>query len=257
MLEIPYNGSSVLTSSICMNKFKTNNLLRKNGFLTPKSLLVRKSNWLKNKSKQLENIQKKLKYALITKPHDDGCSVLVDKSKTKEELSKKINDYFLTNKNLIMIEECITGIELTVGVIGNNKPTALPPSQSVAKKDILTIEEKFLPGEGENQTPASLPEKDIKIIKKEMEQIYSFLNCRGYARLDCFYNVKSKQVTLIEVNSLPGLTPATCLFHQGAEIGIKPMELIDKIVEFGFEEHLKQINIIEQNKVKQNIEFTN
>ncbi|HML19678.1 MAG TPA: hypothetical protein PKD74_03830, partial [Candidatus Dependentiae bacterium] len=42
-------------------------------------------------------------------------------------------------------------------------------------------------------------------------------------------------------NTLPGLTPATCIFHQAAEIGIKPMDFIDLIVTLGFENHKKQV----------------
>ena len=45
---------------------------------------------------------------------------------------------------------------------------------------------------------------------------------------------------LLEFNTLPGLTPATCIFHQAAEIGLKPMDFIDKIIELGFEEHTQQ-----------------
>ena len=49
------------------------------------------------------------------------------------------------------------------------------------------------------------------------------------------------RVIILEFNSLPALTPATCLFHQAAEIGIKPMEFIDKIVELGLEKHQSRL----------------
>ncbi|HLB40830.1 MAG TPA: hypothetical protein VJJ83_03500, partial [Candidatus Babeliales bacterium] len=52
------------------------------------------------------------------------------------------------------------------------------------------------------------------------------------------------RVVIIEINSLPALTPATCLFHQAAEIGIRPMDLIDRIIELGFEQHRsEQLNL--------------
>jgi len=147
------------------------------------------------------------------------------------------------NKKYALIEEYITGMELTVGVIGNNKPRALPPSQTVTASDILSIEEKFLPGAGENQTPAPLPKDALTFVQKTMEQLYQAVGCKGYARIDCFYQsancspTKKERIIIIELNTLPGMTPATCIFHQAAEVGIKPMELVDLIVQYGFQEH--------------------
>ena len=72
------------------------------------------------------------------------------------------------------------------------------------------------------------------------------MNCKGYARIDCFYQTAQQSPTgkerlvLLEFNTLPGMTPATCIFHQAAELGIKPMEFIDRIIELGFEEHAPQ-----------------
>jgi D-alanine-D-alanine ligase len=125
-------------------------------------------------------------------------------------------------------------MELTCGVIGNEDVFVLPPSNSVAVDGILSIEEKFLPGAGENQTPAPLAPEALKLVQDEVKRAYIAAGCRGYSRVDCFYQSNGK-VVILEVNTLPALTPATCLFHQALEVGIKPMELIDKIVELGCE----------------------
>ncbi|HJZ23618.1 MAG TPA: hypothetical protein VJ201_04130, partial [Candidatus Babeliales bacterium] len=146
-------------------------------------------------------------------------------------------------------EELITGMELTVGVIGNDNPHALTPSQAVATDGILSITEKFLPGAGENQTPAPLPDHVLHLVQKIMEEVYVSLQCRGYARIDCFYQTAeqsptgSERVVILEINTLPGMTPATCIFHQAAEEGMKPMEFIDKIIQLGMQEHGKTTDV--------------
>jgi D-alanine-D-alanine ligase len=138
-------------------------------------------------------------------------------------------------------------MELTVGVMGNETPKALPPSQAVSTSDILSIEEKFLPGAGENQTPAPLPAATLRLVQDTMEQVYTALGCKGYVRIDCFYQradespTGTERVVVLEINTLPGLTPATCIFHQAAEIGMRPMDFIDAIVQFGFEEHASRV----------------
>lgn len=247
MLGMPYNGSSVLASALCMNKHKANQLLAMHGFDVPSNVLINKNEWLTNQDDTLKTITKNLPMPLIVKPHDDGCSVMVQKATNNQELITAINAV-LTEKNCVLIEECITGMELTVGVIGNEHPRALPPSQAISAAGILSIEEKFLPGAGENQTPAPLPQPALEFVQRVMEHAYVTLQCKGYSRIDCFYQNEQQsptgkeRVVIIENNSLPGLTPATCLFHQAAEIGLKPMDFIDTLVTLGFEEHsLKQI----------------
>jgi len=245
MLDLPYNGSSVLASALGMDKYKTNEFLGNKGFNVPKSILISMDEYRKQETKILEKICAKIEFPMIVKPHDDGCSILVNKVENKQELQLKIEAIF-AERTHVMIEELIQGMELTVGIIGNEQPQALPPSQTVSSKGILSIEEKFLPGAGENQTPAPLPDKSIKLVKIEVEKIFKTLGCKGYARIDCFYQsarlspTKKERLIFLEVNTLPAMTPATCLFHQAAEIGIKPMDFIDLIINLGLESH-KQI----------------
>ncbi|HBS47608.1 TPA: hypothetical protein DEO28_04565 [Candidatus Dependentiae bacterium] len=248
MLNLPYNGSGVFASSLCMDKFKTNNFLRESGFDVPESFLLHKSDWLALKSKnEKENLlknkfQSKFDFPVILKPHDDGCSVYVQKLKNFEQLVESLDNYFeSTEKNIAMIEQCVFATELTCGVIGNDEPMALVPSQPIVVGDILSMEEKFLPGAGENQTPANIPQVAIEKVREVMASAYKAIGCKGYARIDCFYQdaKQSKDgkdhVIILEINTLPATTPATCIFHQAAELGIKPMEFVDKIVQLGFE----------------------
>lgn len=242
MLGLPYNGSNVLTSALCMDKFKTNSFLKAKGFDVPGNLLVSRDDWRIDKSKVIATIIEHINFPLIVKPHDDGCSVMVKKIAAEQELFYAL-DLIFENKSYALIEEYITGMELTVGVIGNNEAQALPPSQAITNKDILSIQEKFLPGAGENQTPAGLPRETITFVQQTMEAIYTSLGCKGYARIDCFYQnaqqskTGAERVIILEVNTLPGLTPATCIFHQAAEIGIKPREFIDIIIALGQQNH--------------------
>lgn len=238
MLGLPYNGSGVAASALCMDKYETNKLLAAQGFEVPKNILVEKQYWQNNKKQVLEKIEKELPLPFIIKPHDDGCSVMVQKVKAFKDTESALNTIFKDNKTHALLEEFIDGMELTVGVIGNENPQALPPSQTIVTGEILSIEEKFLPGAGENQTPAPLPKKSLEHIQKTIAKAYKILGCSGYARIDCFY--QNNRVIILEINTLPGMTPATCIFHQAAEVGIKPMEFIDRIIALGLEKHTKK-----------------
>lgn len=252
MLGIPYNGSGVLASALCMDKFKTNNFLRSQGFNVPLSFLIDHKDWQgKNDQEKLEYFNSQFNgfdFPVILKPYDDGCSVFVKKLSSINDVASYIDDYFnVSGKSVAMIEEMICGTELTCGVFGNGQNVkALIPSMVVAKKGILSIEEKFLPGEGENQTPAQIPDHAISLVKSVMENAYKAVGCAGYARIDCFYQNEQQssdgkpRVIILEFNTLPGMTPATCIFHQAAECGMRPMEFIDKIIELGFANHAEK-----------------
>ncbi len=249
MLGLPYNGSSVLASALCADKYKTNEFLHARGFAIPRHLLIAKAEW------EQAPIACPLPFPVIIKPHDDGCSVLVQRAVNEKEFVDAIDAIFTTCKEFALIEEMIVGTEVTIGVVGNDHAYALPPSQSIAAAGILSIEEKFLPGAGENQTPALLPQPAIDLIKRTAEGVFEATGCKGYVRIDCFYQDASQsptgkpRVVILEINTLPGLTPATCLFHQAAEIGMKTMDFIDMVVQLGLELHTQRPHLTTEQRL--------
>lgn len=250
MLGLPYNGSPIVPSALCMDKYKTNDFLRSAGFEIPEHYLLSREEWDSGVLKGSPIV-----YPVIVKPHDDGCSVGVKKARNDQEFVAAANEIFATNKMHVLVEECVIGTELTIGVLGNETARALPPSEAIAAGGILSIEEKFLPGAGENQTPANIPAHARDLACKTMEEVYIALGCKGYVRIDCFYQTASQnktgkeRIVILEINTLPGLTPATCIFHQAAEIGLKPMDLIDIIVQLGLEYHTQSPHLTSDQKV--------
>ncbi len=253
MMKIPYNGSGVLASALCMDKHKTSLLLKACGFDVPKNILVP----LDVESWQDHDFSA-VTFPSIVKPHNDGCSVGVNKVKNMHELHNALECLKTNGHTYALVEEFIQGLELTVGVLGNKNAASLPPSAAISTQDILSIEEKFLPGAGENQTPAPLPAASLAFVQRTMENIYKTIGCSGYARIDCFYQspemspTGKERVITLEVNSLPGLTPATVIFHQAAEVGMSPTEFLDTIVQLGFEKHGRSKN--QEAPVKDNSE---
>jgi D-alanine-D-alanine ligase len=236
-----------------MDKYKTNTFLKSQGFDVPTNLLISSTDWCTKKDIIIDNCRSLFSFPIVVKPHDDGCSVMVQRATTEHELIQAIDTIFVQNKTHAFLEEYVQGTELTVGVLGNDNPQVLPPSQVVASDGILSIEEKFLPGAGENQTPAPLDKAVLTFVKEIIARVYVALDCKGYARIDCFYQNKKKSPTnqdrlvILEINTLPGLTPATCLFHQAAEVGMQPMYFIDQIVQLGFEMHEKKAILPQKN----------
>ncbi len=273
-IGMPYNGSGVESSRITIDKYETNELLKKNGFLVAEHMLITEDEWHSARGKAVERIRSKIKIPLIAKPVDDGCSSAVRKIKTVEELEAFAKLIFrkkeeldpqasqLLNirpkeefpvKKVFLAEELIAKkgarhfLEITGGMVTKFNPQGqleyevFEASEALSEGEVLSLEEKFLAGQGQNITPARYspdPHERQKIsdqVKATLERAARLLNVRGYCRIDAFVRVHEgarAEVVFIEVNSLPGMTPATCIFHQAAIDHYKPYEFIDKILEF-------------------------
>lgn len=157
-------------------------------------------------------------------------------------------------KNFFLVEELIDRkgashfLEITGGLLTHREANGairyeiFEASESLAEKGILSLAEKFLAGQGQNITPARYAKNTEKrqhlsnLVKQEFEKAAKVLNIEGYARIDAFVRVfddERVEVVFIEVNSLPGMTPATCIFHQTAINGYPPYAFIDSILEYG------------------------
>ena len=115
---------------------------------------------------------------------------------------------------------------------------------------MLSLEEKFLAGQGQNITPARFGKSSEEYktiaekVKADLKRVAEILEVQGYCRIDAFvkiYENMDVETIIIEVNSLPGMTPATCIFHQAAINEYKPYEFIDAILEFGFKRNKTKI----------------
>lgn len=110
-------------------------------------------------------------------------------------------------------------LEVTVGVVGKcGEMHSLNPSITVKESgDILSLEEKFQGGTGINLTPppATIMSEDaLRKCKSCIEMMANTLGLEGFSRIDAFVNVRNGEVLLIEVNTVPGMTPSTVLIHQ-------------------------------------------
>lgn len=110
-------------------------------------------------------------------------------------------------------------VEVTVGVMGRNGHMhSLSPSITVKETgDILSLEEKFQGGTGINLTPPPttiISNEALQKCKQRIEIVANTLGLEGFSRIDAFVDTRNGEVLVIEVNTVPGMTPSTVLIHQ-------------------------------------------
>ncbi len=284
-IELPYNGSGVKSSMVTIDKHQTLQTLKKNGFTVTDQLILERPEFMADEEAFYKKIEQFFSYPLIAKPIDDGCSSAVKVIRNRRELAAYSNLMFnsgkikedelrktlklrpkeeFPNKKAILFEALINSdgakhfLEITGGLLTHLKPDGtvvyeiFEPSETLASGDVLSLEEKFLAGEGQNLTPARFsPDKEdhryiSDQVKEDLEKVARILNVQGYARIDAFvriYDDNSIDTIVVEVNSLPGMTPATCIFHQAALSEYKPYDFIDKIIEYGKRRFVQRVSM--------------
>ncbi|HUH65784.1 MAG TPA: D-alanine--D-alanine ligase [Syntrophales bacterium] len=239
LLNIPYTGSGVLGSALGMDKYVCRRILAASGIDVPKTLPVFKDEWQAAKKNEIiAAVEKDVGFPCVIKPTREGCSTAVKKVVSKEGIPAAVEDAFHWD-NTALIEEFLDGIEVTCGVIEDEKPLALTPSETIPTDDVLSLEDKFLYGQGENKTPARVPDATLQKIRETAAATFSALDLRGYARIDMFVR-KDGRVAVLEPNTLPGMTPSTVLFHQAAASGITQTEFIDRVITISLKDHARK-----------------
>lgn len=157
----------------------------------------------------------------------------------KEILFEKFveTDIVRIKKNELIHKKKTGWVEITIGILEKNGIyQSMNPSITISKGEVLSVEEKFQGGTGINLTPppeSIIKPKTLEKTKKLIEILSEKVGLKNYARIDAFVNTKTGDLIVIEVNTLPGLTPSTVFFHQGLAENpqLFPKELLEKIIQ--------------------------
>lgn len=159
-----------------------------------------------------------------------------------EVLLSFLDNYFETHKgpaNLvslqgeeaILIESFIVGREFSCIVLqeAGKEPVALPPTEMLKGDLHFDYRAKYLPGLVRKQTPMPLPLAQLNAIKEACIQLFKSLNFQVYARIDGILALDN-QIYLNDPNTTAGMNPSSFLFHQAAEIGLNPSQLLTFLI---------------------------
>jgi len=205
MLGIPYVGSNVLTTAVCLDKPTTKKILSYHKIPTPRFKVFHQHD---------DPIEGQLPYPVLLKPSREGSSIgidLVNLVHGHDELRARLRQMIETYRQPILAEQFISGREFSVGLLGNENPRVLP---------ILEIDfSKFPPEVGtvygqraktaydspENYVcPASVTQEQRRSIESVATRTFHVLGCRDMARIDMRMDQQGK-LFVLEVNPLPGL----------------------------------------------------
>ena len=220
VMGIPYTGSGVSASTICMDKLLTKKILEHHGISTPKFSGCRKGEGVEPPP---------MRYPFVVKPCREGSTIGVSIVSGKEGVSTALEDAFRYGDTVI-IEEYIPGVEVTAGII-DDKP--LPLVEIVPREGFYDYNTKTTGGMAEYIVPARLSHsitKDIQAIALETHRV---LGCCYVSRVD-FRVDPAGYPYVLEVNTIPGMTETSLLPMAAKEAGISYDELVEMILSSAF-----------------------
>lgn len=228
---IKYTGSQILATAASLNKNVTLATLAQAGLKTAKSVTVTRDN-------PTSEALKDLKLPVFTKPVRGGSSLGVSLVKTSEDIDAGIA-HALEFDYYAMIEEKIEGVEVSCGVVdlvvdGEIITQAMPPTLiSPLEAEFFDYEAKYVAGKSHDVTPAPLPSDVIERIQQAAMAAHLAMACEGMSRTDMIVKPESGAVpVMLEIQTLPGMTPTSLLPQQCAAVNISFSELIDHLIAY-------------------------
>jgi D-alanine-D-alanine ligase len=229
LLEIPYQGSGVLSSAIAMDKELSKALYQMAGLKVPSAMGFGRE----NPPKPAE-IEGALGLPVVVKPASEGSSIGITLAHTLSELQEGLTMAFHYDSQ-VLVEEFIDGTEVTGAVLGNRDLKALPLVEIIpsAHFNFFDYDAKYKPGASQEICPARLSPELTARAQDFALTAHEALGCRGYSRTDMI--VREDDIYVLETNTIPGMT-ATSLFPQAAKAaGIEFSALLDELIRLALE----------------------
>lgn len=235
---LPYVGSDVLASAVCMDKLTLKRLCGFHGIPQVGFVQAFTPDW--------ERQALELEFPLWVKPSRLGSSVGIVKVTEPEELSAAVKEAAGFDPRVI-IEANSSGREIECSVLGNENPEASLPGEILTDDEWYDYEAKYTQGRTSIAAPAELDESTTARVRELATRVFTLAGCSGFARCDFFVEEPKGEdgspsggearILLNEINTIPGFTQTSVYAKLWEATGLPYPELCDRLVELALERH--------------------
>ncbi|MFC7370486.1 D-alanine--D-alanine ligase [Fictibacillus iocasae] len=232
MLGVPYVGSGALASGIAMDKAKSKM------FFKEKNIRIAKEVVLDKKLYSEDQADLPFGFPAVVKPNREGSTIGLTIAQNQSELLQGINEAFKHDET-VLVEEFIAGTEVTVAVIGEKGHVqALPVVEIVPKNKYYDYESKYAEGGSVHYVPARVSDEVTALLQKQAVLAHESLGCEVYSRVDFIVPNDGSDPVILEVNTLPGMTPTSLFPDAAREIGLDYPDMIETLLSLSLKKYL-------------------
>jgi D-alanine-D-alanine ligase len=227
VLGLPYVGSGVLASSVAMHKRVARVVLGSAGLPVAKGIALGRG----DARAAAEKARREVGARLVVKPSSSGSAIGVsrlEEEASTDEVARAIEAAWAID-DFAIAEHFARGREVTCGVLELDHPIALPPIEILSPRDpFYTYEARYAPGRSVHICPAKLAAEVLRTVQEVAAAAHVALGCRDLSRVD--FIVGDADVTLLEVNTAPGMTATSLYPDAAAAHGLSMPSLCDALV---------------------------
>jgi D-alanine-D-alanine ligase len=221
LMQIPYTGSSVLSSALAMDKLKAKEMFRLHNVPTPPYYVLDAE-----RADDLDEVHGSFGFPVVVKPRREGSSIGISRALSPSELRTAV-ELALGFDHSLVVERFVKAKEIAVGILDGRVLGAI---EVAPKSGFYDFESKYTPGATEYFMPARLPETRYRGVLNLAERAAQALDTSGAVRVDLLVTEGQNEYVL-EVNTLPGMTPTSLLPKIAAAAGFDFDSLCAAILE--------------------------
>jgi D-alanine-D-alanine ligase len=237
VLGLPYTGSGVLASALCMDKSRANSVMAGAGLHIPDFEELEASQGISGEV--VDRLAGRFGLPLVIKPVREGSTIGLTIAKDTEEAASGLV-LAARYDTRILVQRFQTGTEITVGVLATPELQVLPTLEIVSDNPVYDYDAKYTAGKSHHIIPARIEERAQATAADAASRAFVLLGCAGMARVDIIVDAKSTP-WILEVNTVPGLTELSLLPDAARAAGIAFEELCRRLVEHAIQRRLHRV----------------
>lgn len=237
LLSLPYTGSGVLASALCIDKTRTNQLLSTAGLCVPEFEELPRERALR--ADLAERLVGVYGTPLVIKPVREGSTIGLTIAHDSDQAASGIVQARRYDRR-VLVQRFQGGTEITVAVLALPEPEAMPTLEITYENDTYDYDAKYTEGKSHHIIPARIPEEARRRAQAAALRAFETLGCEGMARIDIIV-AEDGCPWLLEVNTVPGLTRLSLLPDAARAAGIGFAELCERLCEHGIARHRERV----------------
>jgi D-alanine-D-alanine ligase len=227
LLGLPYTGSGVLASALCMDKARANAMMAAAGLRIPmfEELEIKEG----VAAEVVEKLVATYGLPVVIKPVREGSTIGLTIAKDADEVASGLVLAARYDRR-VMIQKFASGTEITVGVLATPELEVLPTLEIVSDNPVYDYDAKYTAGKSHHIIPARISERAQADASEAAKRAFVELGCAGMARVDIIVDEHSNPWVL-EVNTVPGLTEVSLLPDAAKAAGVAFDELCQRLID--------------------------
>ena len=233
LLALPYTGSGVLASALCIDKSRAAAVMAGAGLHVPEFEEVELREGLS--AAMVERLVQHFGLPLVVKPVSEGSTIGLTIARDADEVASGLVLAARYDRR-VLVQRFAAGTEITVGILATPRVEVLPTLEIVSDNPVYDYDAKYTAGKSHHIIPARIADPARHTASEAARRAFTMLGCSGMGRVDIIVD-EGGTPWLLEVNTVPGLTPLSLLPDAARAAGIPFEDMCQRLVDHAVGRH--------------------